>query len=231
MDILLFCTSISADDTIFQLIPFPSLQLLSEFVACHRPPPHLQVWIPVIGCVSNELPTSSQVPQVLVDTARWLYLQTLQVFEHLSQHTPPPPNPLSIPPSEGYLVTGVCYSSPSVRTHPKYPYLPNDNMLEDKLQDLTTCNADTHDSTCGKYYSTYKKPGLVGGLMVLWCHHSICIGFHIIPTCEGQNDVFSALYTHWPTALKVVIYDFACQLAPYSLLQEPQFPCNTCCCA
>ena len=47
------------------------------------------------------------------------------------------------------------------------------------------------------------------------------------PTYEGWNDVFSALYMHWPTAPKVVVYDFACQLAPYSLLWEPQFFCNT----
>ena len=165
---------------------------------------------------------------MLVDIAKWLYLRTLQVFERLSQRTPPPPDPLSVPPSEGYLVTGVCYGSPPVRIRPKYPHLPNDSKLEDKLQDLAARNAgDAHDSTCGKYYNTYKKPGLVGGLMVLWCRHSICVGFHIIPACEGWNDVFSALYTHWPTAPKVVIYDFACQLAPYSLLREPQFFRNT----
>ena len=142
----------------------------------------------------------------------------------LSQHTPPTPNPLSVTP-EGYLVTGVCYGSPAVRVRPKYEHLPDDSALEDKLQALT--ERKTGDTVCGKYYDTYWKPGLVGSLMVLWCRHSVCVGFHIIPTCEGRNDVFSALYTHWPTAPKVVVYDFACQLAPYCLLREPQFFCNT----
>ena len=174
----------------------------------------------------NELaPAGFAMPQALLDTTSWLCRQTHQVFMQLSQHIPPPPNPLSVPPSEGYLVTGVCYGSPAVRVRPKYMHLPNDTALEDKLQDLS--ERRTSDDVCGKYYDTYKKRGLVGGLMVFWCCHSICVGFHVIPTCEGRNDVFSALYTQWPTAPKVIVYDFACQLAPYCLLREPQFFCNT----
>lgn len=134
---------------------------------------------------------------------------------------PPTPNLPSVPPPQDYLVTGVCYGSPAVRVRPKYAHIPDDDALEDKLQNLS--ERKPGDVVCGKYYDTYRKPGLVGGLMVLWCRHSVCVGFHIIPTCEGRNDVFSALYTHWPTAPKVVVYDFACQLAPYCLLQEPQF--------
>ena len=133
-------------------------------------------------------------------------------------------NPTFIPPGN-HLVTGVCYGSPAVRVRPKYTHLPDDSALEDKLQNLA--ERATGDTVCGKYYEKYKKPGLVGGLMVLWCCHSVCVGFHIIPTYEGRNDVFSALYTQWPTAPKVVVYDFACQLAPYCLLREPQFFRNT----
>ena len=199
--------------------------MLAEFVTRRKPPPHLQVWVPAIGCVLNELPTNSEIPQELLNIVGWLCRRAHQVYARLSQHTPPMPDPSSIPPSEGHLVTGVCYGSPAVRVRPKYEYLPDDSALEDKLQDLA--ERRTGDTMCAKYYDTYRKPGLVGGLMVLWCRHSICVGFHIIPTCEGRNDVFSALYTHWPTAPKVVVYDFACQLAPYSLLREPQFFRNT----
>jgi hypothetical protein len=162
-------------------------------VASRKPPPHLQVWIPAIGSVLNELPVRSAIPQALIDTVDWLCRRAHQVFMRLSQHMPPTPDLLSIPPSEDYLVTGVCYGSPAVRISPKYAHLPNDSGLEDKLQGLAEHTTD--DVVCGKYYNTYKKPGLIGGIMVLWCRHSICVGFHIIPTCEGRNDVFSAIYT------------------------------------
>jgi len=190
-------------------------------VTNHKPPPHLQLWIPAIGSVLNELQTGSTIPQALIDITDWLGRRAYQVFSQLSQHSPPMPNPSSVPPSEGYLITGVCYGSPAVRVRPKYAHIPDDSALEDKLRDLAERTTD--DSVCGKYYNTYKQSGLVGGLMVLWCRHSICVGFHVIPTCEGRNDVFSALYTQWPTAPKVVVYDFACQLAPYCLVREPQF--------
>ena len=190
-----------------------------------RPPPHLQAWIPAIGCVLNELSEGSAIPQALVDIADWLGRRAYQVYTQLSQHIPPAPNPSLVPPSKDYLTTGVCYGSPAIRARPKYTRLPDDGALEDKLQKLAERTTD--DTACGKYYETYKKHGLVGGLMVLRCRHSICVGFHVIPTCEGRNDVFSALYTQWPTAPKVVVYDFACQLAPYCLLREPQFFRNT----
>lgn len=63
--------------------------------------------------------------------------------------------------------------------------------------------------------------------MGLWCKHSVCLGFHCIPKGEGRNDVFSALFTHWKTAPKIVIYDFSCALAPYCMLREAVFFRNT----
>ena len=123
------------------------------------------------------------MPQVLPEVTGWLCHRAHQVLTQLSQHTPPTPNPSSVSPHQGYLVTGVCYGSPAVRVCPKYVHLPNNTALEDKLQDLT--ERKTGDTACGKYYNTYKKQGLIGGLMVLWCRHSICVGFHVIPTCEG----------------------------------------------
>ncbi|KAF8513675.1 hypothetical protein BU17DRAFT_77165 [Hysterangium stoloniferum] len=62
----------------------------------------------------------------------------------------------------------------------------DDGLTEEKMNKT--------DTECGKYYNKYKKACLTSGLMVLWCHHFICLGFHIIPTAEGRNDVFSAIY-------------------------------------
>ncbi|KAH6881227.1 hypothetical protein BKA70DRAFT_1378010 [Coprinopsis sp. MPI-PUGE-AT-0042] len=80
---------------------------------------------------------------------------------------------------------------------------------------------------CSKYWAAFGNQGLTGGIMVAWCTHSICYGFHCISQTEGRDDVFSALLTRWPVAPKYVIYDFACALGPYSMLREPQFFGNT----
>ena len=63
--------------------------------------------------------------------------------------------------------------------------------------------------------------------MCAWCTHSICYGYHCIPSSEGRNDVFSAMITRWPKAPKYVIYDFACQLGSYCRTREPEFFADT----
>ena len=81
---------------------------------------------------------------------------------------------------------------------------------------------------CNKYYSLAnlnKKKS--GGILALWCPHGIAVGFHMVPKAEGRNDVFSAIYTRWERAPKLVIYDYSCQLHVYCMRREPQFWHNT----
>jgi len=66
------------------------------------------------------------------------------------------------------LVTGACYGSPPLRIRPAYKNLVDDGLSEDRLQNVGTVRG-APDGECGKYYETYRKPGLVGGLVVLWC--------------------------------------------------------------
>jgi len=114
------------------------------------------------------------------------------------------------------MQTGVFSPSPAIRDRPQYPHLPHDTQA-DRTQDAQ------NNIGCSKWYQTYGKRGLTGGLMALWCTHSICIGFHCIPAGEGRNDVFSMIFTHWPVAPKFIIYDFACALAPYCWTREASF--------
>ncbi|KAJ2936235.1 hypothetical protein H1R20_g856, partial [Candolleomyces eurysporus] len=117
-----------------------------------------------------------------------------------------------------WKMSGCLYSLPQIRYRPKYPHLKTDQK-----KDVSTRRGDR----CGKYYTQYGERRLTGGIMVAWCTHSICYGFHCIPESEGRNDVFSAMVTRWPVAPKRVIYDFACALGPYCMLREPQFFKNT----
>ncbi|KAF9002372.1 hypothetical protein BDQ17DRAFT_1390786 [Cyathus striatus] len=62
-----------------------------------------------------------------------------------------------------------------------------------------------------KYYAQYSPQRLTRGIMAAWCTHSICYGFHSMPSSEGHDDVFSALYTRWrvpPKQTKFIIDHF-----------------------
>lgn len=108
---------------------------------------------------------------------------------------------------------------PPIRHRPKYPKLRTDQQAVKE--------GEARGDGCGKHYATYGERQLTGGLMVCWCTHSICYGFHCIPSAEGRDDVFSAMVTRWPTAPRHVVYDFACALGPYCMLREPQFFAQT----
>lgn len=106
---------------------------------------------------------------------------------------------------------------PEIRARPSYPGIPHENGLDQGGTDAI------EPDVCKKYYSTYSKNRLTGGLMCVWCSHSVCYGFHCIPASEGRNDVFSAIYTRWEKAPRVIIYDFACALQPYCMTREADF--------
>ena len=69
---------------------------------------------------------------------------------------------------------------------------------------MTEAEIMKEETECRKYYGQYKKACLTGGLTILWCTHSIGLGFHIMRKAEGRNEVFSAIYTHWPVAPKII---------------------------
>ncbi|KAJ7120934.1 hypothetical protein C8R44DRAFT_623382 [Mycena epipterygia] len=102
---------------------------------------------------------------------------------------------------------------PQIRLRPRYPCLKHDQGYE----------GSKRGATCSKFYAQYGQQRLTGGIMCVWCTHSICYGFHCIPLGEGCNDVFSAIVTRWPSAPKHIIYDFACALGPYCMTREPKF--------
>jgi hypothetical protein len=195
------------------------------------------VSIPAIFNVLNEEGRGSQpYPELLLDMCQWVYNRGKVVLDALLKHG----NSLdsataSVEQDKWEIVsvsvelnptfcltwkmeTGCCYSMPKIRSRPIYPSLRYDQQKEQERQ---------RGGKCSKYYSKYGQQRLTGGIMCAWCTHSVCYGFHCIPRSEGRDDVFSAMVTHWPKALKRVIYDFACALGPYCLTREPEFFADT----
>ncbi|CAD6920858.1 unnamed protein product [Tilletia laevis] len=123
-------------------------------------------------------------------------------------------------PSVPYTQSGSLYGAARCRDRPLYPRFGEKADLNHSDEQQSSGDGP---GPCRKFFSDYVSQRQTGGIMALWCRHLVCVGFHIIPKCEGRNDVFSAVFTHWPKPPDTIIYDFACQLAPYSLAREPAF--------
>lgn len=214
----------AAPDIVLQLVSYATIEPLRQF-ANGTDVEWLQALCPALGRILQMHRNAAMpIPLEIRNIARWLADRADTVYSNLARHNPAPPlmvtsqEPNSLAP-ESWIDTGTCYGSPAVRSRRAYPKLRYDNSLTDIDPDEM--------GECKKYYKTYSRNKLAGGILVLWCTHSICLGFHTIPVAEGRNDVFSAIYTRFPQAPDIIVYDFACQLAPYSFVREARYFAHT----
>lgn len=182
----------------------------------------LLVLVPAVGNVAHhELAATGRCSRTLCKVIDFVVEQATEVTVQLSGHDY---NDAAVPKDsvqqEDFVKSGSVWPTPRERNRPIYARMKDDGKVERSV-------VSEEGIGCPKHYEAYGKKGLTGGIMALWCTHCICIGFHCIPKGEGRNDVFSALFTQWPSAPKVVIYDFACALAPYCMLRESKFFKNT----
>ncbi|KAH9834932.1 uncharacterized protein C8Q71DRAFT_710867, partial [Rhodofomes roseus] len=214
---------IAAPDIVLQLVPHKAIALLHQLASEGHTVDWFQSLCPVIGrIVEFHQRDSSIIPVPVIDVLAWLANRAEEVYNRLAQHDPAPTFDRDAPvtgPQASWTETGTCYGLPAVRSRRVYSKLRHDTQATDLDPDEM--------GDCNKFYKTYSRNNLTGGILVLWCTHSVCIGFHTIPIAEGRNDVFSAIYTHFPQAPDIIIYDFACQLAPYCLVREARYFANT----
>ncbi|KAF6747734.1 hypothetical protein DFP72DRAFT_821346 [Ephemerocybe angulata] len=215
-----FFLQVAAEESVLQLVNGRSHPSLVKFLADPRPESITQL-IGIPGLYLLVKTHGANRLASLLPILRWIEERTGIVWAAIT--VDPRPIPLvtiDTHPELGvsWRKTGCFYHLPQIRIRPRYSKLISDRKKADSQRG---------GDTCGKFYSEYGEQSLTGGIMAVWCTHSVCYGFHCIPSSEGRNDVFSALVTRWPTAPKMVIYDFACALGPYCLIREPEFFKNT----
>ncbi|KAJ7691985.1 hypothetical protein B0H17DRAFT_934571, partial [Mycena rosella] len=207
---------IAAEESALQMIPVPALTNLLHFCQNMSDTNRAQLLsLPAVyNILKHHLNTAPQMPYPpeLVDTLNWLTTRVIDVFDRLISTAPPLEAPQVIQ-EDPWQESGCYYNMPAIRLRPCYNRLKHDQVNE----------GSKRGATCSKFYGQYGQQRLTGGIMCVWCTHSICYGFHCIPQGEGRNDVFSAIITCWPQAPKRVIYDFACALGPYCMTREPHF--------
>ncbi|KAJ7283899.1 hypothetical protein C8J57DRAFT_1054321 [Mycena rebaudengoi] len=209
---------VAAEESVLQMIPVPALVHLMHF--CDEPTDENRaelLCVPAIySALKHEKITRGDYSEELLGTCRWMRDRAIEVVARLMRPEAQLEGAEKVV-EDPWRESGSYYSMPQIRLRPRYPRLKHDQIHE----------GSKRGATCSKFYAQYGQQRLTGGIMCVWCTHSICYGFHCIPLGEGRNDVFSAIVTHWPQAPKRVIYDFACALGPYCLTREPDFFAET----
>ncbi|KAJ6464112.1 hypothetical protein DFH09DRAFT_957992, partial [Mycena vulgaris] len=211
---------VAAEESVLQMIPFPALVDLVRFRENSSDFSRAQlISLPAVYNVLkhhlSKAPSAPYPPDVF-GTLDWLTARAIDVVQRLIDRGSSLEAPRQLH-EDSWQETGCYYNMPAIRMRPRYSRLKHDQVNE----------GSKHGATCSKFYGQYGQQCLTGGIMCVWCTHSICYGFHCIPQGEGRNDVFSAIVTRWPTAPKRVIYDFACALGPYCMTREPNFFAHT----
>ncbi|EAU89810.2 hypothetical protein CC1G_09392 [Coprinopsis cinerea okayama7 len=212
-----FFLQVAAEESVLQLVTNTSLQHLKSFI--ENPTRSRITEVLSIPGVYKLLEVHEDIDK-LMPILEWIQARAAQVLTELKVERPLPAiqEGFDNRPPDDWKKTGCLYNMPQIRHRPQYPRLRNDQQKD---------KSSKRGDQCGKYYSQYGEQRLTGGIMVAWCTHSICYGFHCIAETEGRDDVFSAMITRWPVAPKRVVYDFACSLGPYCMLREPEFFQNT----
>jgi hypothetical protein len=122
--------------------------------------------------------------------------------------------------------TGSFFGADKIRSRNLYPRIARD-AGQRRLNSQSVGDNTQGDESCNKRFETcvsssllfsfartltnsqcflpyrFGAAGLVGGISGLWCPHGVCVGLHIMPSAEGRDDIFSAIFTHWETPPKV----------------------------
>jgi hypothetical protein len=224
---------IFSSDSVLQLVSVKAIGPLSSYAEGGEADPRLGALVPALGMIFKNINGSaglndgaelndgagSTAIESQLRVLCWLMADRAKtVYETIvNQRKTQIVSDSDSPPEDGHTLrewerTGCYYGQTPRRFRPFY-----EGRNVEKSVNMND------EGSRRKFYSTYGKKTLTGGLMALWCPHLVCVGFHLMPKAEGRNDVFSAIFKHWSEAPKVVVYDFACQLGPYCMIHEPEF--------
>ena len=209
-------------DSVLQLIPVSAIPLLLQYSVDGPPDKALSALIPAFGMLFINTPTISDSEEPintpeLRQLSKTLALRAELTFNDLINkrdiiRTPSQPPQSSL---RDWEETGSFYGHPPIRHRPYYEGRDDDQNID-----------ASESSQCKKYYSTYKKQKLTGGVMALWCPHLTCLGFHKLKSLAVKDGMMYSLlcmsilneHRKWSfMTLLVSLVHTACLVSLYSL--------------
>lgn len=161
---------IAAPDIVLQLVPYDAITL---FLAVEKgdSPEWLQRYCPALGAVLKYHRRQSQiVPSAIRHTAGWLARRASHVYTCLAQHEPGSVDRTLL--QEDWRETGTVYGSRMVRKRRNYTKLRYDSNRRVPDQGEGDTAGD-----CNKFYKTYSKHNLTGGILQSGVHIPYVLDF------------------------------------------------------
>ncbi|RXW14434.1 hypothetical protein EST38_g11419 [Candolleomyces aberdarensis] len=175
-----FFLQVAAEESVLQMVNGAALADLREFLSNPRGTDKTRLLsIPGLYRVL----TGHQSLDQLIPVMDWLAQRATEVLQGLEvepwsidSSNIQFPHTMGLDDWKSKCQTGCFYSLPQICFRPIYPKLKSDTQVE---------KSSRRGDRCGKFYSKYGERHLTGGIMVVWCTHSVCYGFHCIPASEG----------------------------------------------
>jgi len=119
--------------------------------------------------------------------------------------------PRCFPGQEDYFISGHFY-----------PHLPIRRYVPVYRKDTSY----TSRSSCNKFIRQSGKA--TPGLFLVFCkEHGKLVGFHAMKYAESERTVHNLIYSRFPSAPEIIIYDNSCNLHKFVMFREPQFYLDT----
>lgn len=104
-------------------------------------------------------------------------------------------------------------------------YVPNHDLVRGLPPHVADKAKPDKGGECNKQHGTHVQ--LSPGIFLIFCGHGICIGFKLMPTCEGPSTLVDMIFTRWPEAPGTLIYDDCCHAFVTAHKRNPKYWSNT----
>ncbi|PPR05142.1 hypothetical protein CVT26_012228 [Gymnopilus dilepis] len=158
-----FFTQLAAHENAIQFIPPIAFDGLRHFIRHPSKDAALKLrHTPALKALLHHEYLSGEIAPDTLAMCEWLYVRARATYLAMKVHNAPSPTETDVDvPAKPWLETGSCYGMPQIRDRPTYPGIIYESGLDQGGLD------STEPDVCRKYYSTYSKNRLTGGLINL----------------------------------------------------------------
>jgi hypothetical protein len=82
--------------------------------------------------------------------------------------------------------------------------MPNHPLVRGRPRYEADKTVPAKGGECNKQHGSHMQ--LTPGIFLIFCGHGICVGFKLMPTCEGPSTFVDMIFTRWPEGARHVVH-------------------------